>query len=63
MALLFFTGWTMYPLLFALGPEGLKIMNGYVSCICHTVADILTKQLWGLTGHHLRVKVTSAKTN
>lgn len=57
MALFFFSGWTMYPLLFALGPEGLGVMNGYQSTITHTIADIMTKQLWGLLGHHLRVKV------
>ena len=57
MALFFFAAWTMYPLLFALGPEGLNVMNGYQSTICTTVADILAKQLWGLLGHHLRVKV------
>lgn len=59
MALFFFSGWTMYPLLFALGPEGLGVMNGYQSTITSTIADIMTKQLWGLLGHHLRVKVMS----
>ena len=34
-------------------------MNGYQSTITHTVADIMTKQLWGLLGHHLRVKVST----
>ncbi|GAX82612.1 hypothetical protein CEUSTIGMA_g10038.t1 [Chlamydomonas eustigma] len=57
MALFFYSAWTMYPLLFALGPEGLGLMNSYTSTITTSFADIMTKQLWGLLGHHLRVKI------
>lgn len=57
MAYSFFSAWTMYPVLFVLGPEGLAHMSGYTSTITTTIADCLAKQLWGLLGHHLRVKI------
>jgi hypothetical protein len=40
-----------------LGPEGLGIMSAYMSTITTTVADVLSKQIWGLLGHHLRVQI------
>jgi bacteriorhodopsin len=57
MAWTFFTSWVMFPILFAAGPEGLGVLTPYGSTIGHTVADLLSKNLWGLIGHHLRVKV------
>lgn len=57
MAYSFFTAWTMYPVLFVLGPEGLNHMSPYTSVITTTIADMLSKQIWGLLGHHLRVKI------
>ncbi len=57
MAWSFFSAWTMFPLLFVFGPEGLGIISRSGSAIGHTVADIISKQLWGFFGHMLRVKV------
>ena len=57
MAWTFFTSWVMFPILFAAGHEGLGLLSPYGSTIGHTVADLLSKNLWGLLGHHLRVKV------
>lgn len=57
MAYLFFVSWLMFPILFLMGPEGFGHLTTYGSTIAHTVADILSKNLWGLFGHHLRYKV------
>lgn len=57
MAWCFFTSWIMFPLLFLMGPEGFGHLSPYASVIAHTFADVLSKNLWGLLGHHLRVKV------
>nr|AHH02139.1 CnChR2 [synthetic construct] len=57
MAYCFYVAWTMYPILFILGPEGLGHMSAYMSTALHGVADMLSKQIWGLLGHHLRVKI------
>jgi hypothetical protein len=57
MAWFFFSAWTMFPLLFMFGPEGFKIMTRDGSNIAHTVADIMSKQIWSMLGHILRVKV------
>nr|AHH02100.1 BsChR2 [synthetic construct] len=57
MAGVFYCSWTLFPLLFLLGPEGTGAFSAYGSTIAHTVADVLSKQLWGLLGHHLRVKI------
>jgi hypothetical protein len=57
MAWCFFTSWIMFPLLFLMGPEGFGHLSPYASVISHTFADVLSKNLWGLLGHHLRVKV------
>ncbi|GFH21497.1 putative channel rhodopsin, partial [Haematococcus lacustris] len=57
MAWCFYMAWTMFPILFLVGPEGLGKLSGYGSTILHTVADVLSKQLWTLLGHHLRVKI------
>nr|AER58218.2 channelopsin 2 [Chlamydomonas raudensis] len=57
MAYCFYLAWTMFPILFALGPEGMGQMSAYMSTILTTIADVLSKQIWGLLGHHLRVKI------
>ena len=61
MAWTFFTSWVMFPILFVAGPEGLGVLSPYGSTIGHTIADLLSKNLWGLLGHHLRVKVRRAR--
>jgi bacteriorhodopsin len=57
MAWCFFTSWIMFPILFLMGPEGFGHLSPYASIIGHTFADLLSKNLWGLFGHTLRVKV------
>ncbi len=57
MAWLFFGAWTAFPILFITGPEGVGYMSVYGSLICHAIADLLSKNLWGLCGHELRIKV------
>jgi len=57
MAYCFYAAWTMFPILFLLGPEGLGQMSAYMSTVLTTIADVLSKQIWGLLGHHLRVKI------
>lgn len=48
----------MFPVLFVAGPEGFHVISWSGSIIGHTVADILSKNLWGLIGHYLRYKVS-----
>lgn len=62
MAWCFYAAWTMFPLLFVFGPEGFGHLTGYASTIAHTIADVLSKQTWGLLGHHLRIKVRAVQT-
>ncbi|GFR44465.1 hypothetical protein Agub_g5726 [Astrephomene gubernaculifera] len=57
MAWIFFATWGFYPVLFLLGPEGYGVMSMYGSTISHTAVDLLSKNVWGLLGHHLRRKV------
>lgn len=57
MAWIFFMSWVMFPLLFLMGPEGFGHLSDYGSIIAHTFADVMSKNLWGLFGHHLRVQI------
>nr|AHH02128.1 CbChR1 [synthetic construct] len=57
MAYAFFTAWGAYPILWAIGPEGLKYISGYSNTIAHTFCDILAKEIWTFLGHHLRIKI------
>lgn len=57
MAGLFFIAWTLFPLLFIAGPEGTGYLTWAGTTIGHTVADIASKNLWGIVGHHLQVKI------
>ncbi len=57
MAWLFFASWTAFPILFVMGPEGFGHLTLYGGIIAHTVVDFMSKNLWGLFGHHLRIKV------
>ncbi|KAG2434578.1 hypothetical protein HYH02_012242 [Chlamydomonas schloesseri] len=56
MASIFFTTWgIVYPLLFALGPEGLNAISFHLSNFLHCIADLFSKLLWGALGHQLRI--------
>nr|AHH02144.1 CsChR [synthetic construct] len=53
----FFFTWSMFPILFMVGPEGFGKITAYSSGIAHEVCDLLSKNLWGLMGHFIRVKI------
>ncbi|KAG2425777.1 hypothetical protein HXX76_013402 [Chlamydomonas incerta] len=56
MASIFFVTWgIVYPLLFALGPEGLNAISFHLSNFLHCIADLFSKLLWGALGHQLRI--------
>lgn len=57
MALIFFLSWAMFPVWFVLGPEGFGVISHYGSDICTVWTDLMSKNLWGLVGHHLRVSI------
>jgi len=48
MAYCFYSSWIMFPILFILGPEGAGHITHDGSIIGHTVADLLSKNLWGI---------------
>nr|AHH02123.1 TcChR [synthetic construct] len=57
MCAVFFTSWFMFPALFLAGPECFDGLTWSGSTIAHTVADLLSKNIWGLIGHFLRVGI------
>jgi bacteriorhodopsin len=57
MAYDFFISWSMFPLLFVLGPEGFHHISAYSSVLAHEICDLFSKNLWTVMGHMLRVKV------
>jgi len=57
MAAVFFTSWFMFPGLFLAGPEGTNALSWAGSTIGHTVADLLSKNAWGMIGHFLRLEI------
>ncbi|KAK3280803.1 hypothetical protein CYMTET_11373 [Cymbomonas tetramitiformis] len=48
MAYIFYVSWCMFPILFVLGPEGAGHISGEGSTIGHCIADLLSKNLWGI---------------
>lgn len=48
MAVMFYTSWCMFPILFLLGPEGFGHISHYGSIVGHGLADLLSKNLWGV---------------
>eukprot|EP00191_Tetraselmis_sp_GSL018_P008177 CAMPEP_0177608700 /NCGR_PEP_ID=MMETSP0419_2-20121207/18620_1 /TAXON_ID=582737 /ORGANISM="Tetraselmis sp., Strain GSL018" /LENGTH=530 /DNA_ID=CAMNT_0019103425 /DNA_START=465 /DNA_END=2057 /DNA_ORIENTATION=+ len=57
MAITFYTSWFMFPSLFLAGPEGTGALTWSGTTIAHTFADLLSKNMWGIFGHFLRVKI------
>eukprot|EP01025_Chloroclados_australasicus_P047781 TRINITY_DN5390_c0_g2_i2.p1 TRINITY_DN5390_c0_g2~~TRINITY_DN5390_c0_g2_i2.p1 ORF type:complete len:496 (-),score=45.90 TRINITY_DN5390_c0_g2_i2:313-1647(-) len=57
MAYMFYASWCMFPILFLAGPEGFGHLTNSGSTIAHTFADLLSKNLWGIVGNFLRVKI------
>jgi len=44
----FYSGWIMFPILFLIGPEGAGHITHNGSTIGHAIADLLSKNLWGV---------------
>jgi bacteriorhodopsin len=57
MTYMFFASWGSFPALFLLGPEGFGHMNQNWSTIMHSIADLFSKNLWGIYGWYLRIQV------
>jgi bacteriorhodopsin len=49
--------WTLFPILFVFGPTGLGEFSVYASNVAHAIADIISKNIWSMLGHILRIKV------
>lgn len=60
---MFFTSWLFFPILFLMGPEGFGHLSAWGSIIAHTLADLMSKNLWGLLAHHLRNKVHHTRSS
>ena len=48
MTYCFYSSWAMFPILFVVGPEGFGHITPAGSVIGHTIADLLSKNLWGM---------------
>nr|AHH02138.1 SdChR [synthetic construct] len=57
MTAVYYSSWLMFPGLFIFGPEGMHTLSVAGSTIGHTIADLLSKNIWGLLGHFLRIKI------
>eukprot|EP00798_Chlamydomonas_sp_ICE-L_P024783 gene24783-10424_t len=53
----YFLTWSLFPVLFILGPEGFGHISQYASGIAHEILDLFSKNLWGILGHLIRVKI------
>lgn len=54
MCFLFFTTWTLFPVFFALGPEGFGQITLSTSVVLHAVNDLFAKNLWGYLAYDIR---------
>nr|AIE89247.2 CsChrimson [synthetic construct] len=57
MAYAYFASWGSYPILWAVGPEGLLKLSPYANSIGHSICDIIAKEFWTFLAHHLRIKI------
>ena len=48
MTYIFYSSWVMFPILFVAGPEGFGHVSPAGSIIGHSIADLLSKNLWGI---------------
>jgi hypothetical protein len=48
MTYIFYSSWVMFPILFVAGPEGFGHISPAGSIIGHSIADLLSKNLWGV---------------
>mmetsp|Transcript_37645 Transcript_37645/g.93597 ORF Transcript_37645/g.93597 Transcript_37645/m.93597 type:complete len:437 (-) Transcript_37645:414-1724(-) len=65
MTYCFYSSWCMFPILFVAGPEGFGHITPAGSIIGHTIADLLSKNLWGIFDWWLdyQVKVRAMMRN
>ena len=54
MATIFFTSWTIYPILFVFGQEGFRLLSHPITNGLLGAADLVSKNLWGFMGWKLR---------
>nr|AHH02101.1 protein 114 [synthetic construct] len=59
MATIYYFSWVMFPVLFAIGSEGLGYITLSGSVIGHCIADLLSKNVWGLLEWYLEFCVHS----
>ena len=57
MAYFFYSGWLMFPVLFVVGPEGAGHLSVHGSTIGHSIADLLSKQAWGICEYLMENKL------
>jgi bacteriorhodopsin len=57
MAYFFYSGWLMFPVLFVVGPEGAGHLSDHGSTIGHSIADLLSKQSWGVCEYLMENKL------
>eukprot|EP00227_Mantoniella_beaufortii_P007488 CAMPEP_0197591930 /NCGR_PEP_ID=MMETSP1326-20131121/14094_1 /TAXON_ID=1155430 /ORGANISM="Genus nov. species nov., Strain RCC2288" /LENGTH=445 /DNA_ID=CAMNT_0043157513 /DNA_START=176 /DNA_END=1513 /DNA_ORIENTATION=- len=58
MTYCFYSSWCMFPILFVAGPEGFGHISPAGSIIGHSIADLLSKNLWGIFDWWLDYQVT-----
>lgn len=54
MIKIFFLSWTIFPILFLLGPEGFGAIDLGTSSLLHAIGDLLAKNLCGVYINHLK---------
>ena len=54
---LFFMSWTIFPVLFLLGPEGFGIIDLGMSSMLHAIGDLISKNFVGIYINHLKENI------
>nr|AHH02096.1 protein 85 [synthetic construct] len=57
MAITYYVGWSFFPLIFLFGQSGFKKISPYADVIASSFGDLISKNMFGLLGHFLRVKI------
>lgn len=58
---LLMVSWTLFPILYIIGPECFGLISNPVSIIGHVIGDIISKNLWGLLAWKLRLRLLALK--
>ena len=53
--------WTLFPLLFLLGPEGFGVMTQEISIICHGLGDLFAKNFYGYIAYKIQIRSNQLK--